>query len=415
MTEFENLTNEQLRLKLLEYGFSNMPVTQTTRKVLLKKLNNFVDGEKSKLRRETIHITKYSSDDESGTDSGKANNNNTNKKDANRRATISVGASKNDVKVIKTAPITIEVSKTPTTIPVELAKEKEKVNRRRSSRNTPVKEASKQPVAAVPNEPKIFEDSDDDDLVLATMKLDRERNRKSKSPSLTKSQTVTTSYIQVSEPEKKKPREVILEDLEPEILDEDVLVVDDDDEEPLPMIPVRKASPQRRLNINSNKRTTITSPLTATTKQTTFESNKLINNLRSPVGGSNYRSSISTSYNYNKFDDQGNNDKEQFNVNESPYLSEFTRRLSRIRTDNVAASGSAGASAIDVRKSLHYPTSEYYRGGQRHYQLQPQKDGLRESIKDVIVALDRKYSIKRIFFFLILLFIVIFVYVFFFM
>ena len=58
MVDLESLSNDQLRLRLLVYGFANMPVTQTTRKVFIK---NHLDGEKSKTHRNMIHGTKYSS------------------------------------------------------------------------------------------------------------------------------------------------------------------------------------------------------------------------------------------------------------------------------------------------------------------------------------------------------------------
>lgn len=67
---FDDMSNDQLRLKLLEFGLSNMPVTSTTRKVLIKKLRNHIStngggGGAGKARRETIHLTKYSSDEDS--------------------------------------------------------------------------------------------------------------------------------------------------------------------------------------------------------------------------------------------------------------------------------------------------------------------------------------------------------------
>lgn len=65
MDNFDSMSNDELRVRLLEAGFQNLPITSTTRSVLLKKLKNHIEGEKKKIRRETIHVTKYSSGEES--------------------------------------------------------------------------------------------------------------------------------------------------------------------------------------------------------------------------------------------------------------------------------------------------------------------------------------------------------------
>lgn len=71
MDNLEALSDNELRHRLLQYGFPNLPVTDTTRKILIKKLRNHMTNEKAKLRRETNYAARYSSDDESGTDSKK--------------------------------------------------------------------------------------------------------------------------------------------------------------------------------------------------------------------------------------------------------------------------------------------------------------------------------------------------------
>ena len=68
MENLDLLTDEELRLRLVQYGFPNLPVTQTTRKVLIKKLRTYLENEKSKLRRETNYATRYSSGEESDND-----------------------------------------------------------------------------------------------------------------------------------------------------------------------------------------------------------------------------------------------------------------------------------------------------------------------------------------------------------
>ncbi|XP_055625022.1 inner nuclear membrane protein Man1 [Toxorhynchites rutilus septentrionalis] len=65
MDNLDLLSDEELRLRLMQYGFQNMPVTSTTRKLLIKKLRNHMESEKGKLRRETSYVTRYSSGEES--------------------------------------------------------------------------------------------------------------------------------------------------------------------------------------------------------------------------------------------------------------------------------------------------------------------------------------------------------------
>lgn len=64
MDDLNELSNEELQYRLTQFGSPTLPVTSTTRKVLLKKLRNLIDNEKSKLRRDTDYATRYSSDED---------------------------------------------------------------------------------------------------------------------------------------------------------------------------------------------------------------------------------------------------------------------------------------------------------------------------------------------------------------
>lgn len=64
MDDLNELSNEELQYRLTQFGSPNLPVTSTTRKVLLKKLRNLIENEKSKLRRDTDYATRYSSDED---------------------------------------------------------------------------------------------------------------------------------------------------------------------------------------------------------------------------------------------------------------------------------------------------------------------------------------------------------------
>lgn len=64
MEDLNELSNEELQYRLAQFGVPNIPVTSTTRKILLKRLRNLIDSEKSKLRRDTEYATRYSSDED---------------------------------------------------------------------------------------------------------------------------------------------------------------------------------------------------------------------------------------------------------------------------------------------------------------------------------------------------------------
>ncbi|XP_063701783.1 inner nuclear membrane protein Man1 [Culicoides brevitarsis] len=65
MDNLESLSDEELRLRLLQYGFPNLPVTSTTRKILIKKLRLQINKERGKVRNDTSIATSFSSEEES--------------------------------------------------------------------------------------------------------------------------------------------------------------------------------------------------------------------------------------------------------------------------------------------------------------------------------------------------------------
>lgn len=64
MEDLNELSNEELQYRLAQFGAPNIPVTSTTRKILIKRLRNLIENEKSKLRRDTEYATRYSSDED---------------------------------------------------------------------------------------------------------------------------------------------------------------------------------------------------------------------------------------------------------------------------------------------------------------------------------------------------------------
>lgn len=412
MDNFEELNNEQLRLKLLEYGLANMPVTQTTRKVLIKKLKNHIENANSKTRRETIHITKYSSDEEVEEEPQKPQ-----KKD-NRRATIGGSAAK----LSKTLPVIPKLPPPNTTNDkvdnqekvqskisrnVDLADSIDPSQKRRSGRVTPVSVKEDAPTKVVSKEPIIEEFSDEDNMPLSKRK---DRKSKSKSPSLSRAKTVTTSYIH--EVVSKAPLE---EEMEIDLTEStDDIVIPEQPKLP-PATPPRQSYFSSNITSNSiNKRTTISNPSgLSQTRQTDIPS-------------SYGRPSIAATYSYSGTHLSKNYEEPRIDVSESPYLSEFTKRLSRLKAETAQANTireqpirrtlATSYASSGLRTDEDYVQSRLtsIRGGKQAGTSRNDGD-IRASLRQVIVALDQKYPIKKMFYLVIVSLIVIFLFVFFFL
>lgn len=74
MDNFDDMSNNELRDRLKLAGLSNIPVTDTTRKLLIKKLRGVVSGtDKPSKRRETVNVVKHTTVDlDSDADAKKA-------------------------------------------------------------------------------------------------------------------------------------------------------------------------------------------------------------------------------------------------------------------------------------------------------------------------------------------------------
>ncbi|KFB51660.1 AGAP007422-PA-like protein [Anopheles sinensis] len=70
MENLEQLSDDELRLRLVQCGLPLLPVTSTTRKILIKKLRHFIENEKQKLHRDSSKATRYSSGEESDSSDG---------------------------------------------------------------------------------------------------------------------------------------------------------------------------------------------------------------------------------------------------------------------------------------------------------------------------------------------------------
>lgn len=355
MDNLESLSNDELRTRLLQFGFPNLPVTSTTRKVLIKKLRNHVDGENAKTRRETVHVAKYSSDDDSEVEI-KTKTTMT----SDRRATINVSM------------------RPPSVGP-------EKGNKRRSGRITPSK-----PDLLLSSQAPIIEDIAEDTDEEINSLLQNSRRSKSKSP----------SRVRVAKKAKTPPVEII------EVDDEE----EEEEEEGEYISPVKPVTPSRstRTTITHNYNTTrasatdyavspavseilarkrytigdaVSSPnaYSRPTISTSFNryetSNSGLSN-RYTSGGQNY-STASTAYAAD--DTEGDIDIEST----APYLSDFTRRLSTLRAEPLA-----GSRAIIYRTSTATAS-------RNPISTATKKTSIAESAKVFLTALDRKYKVKR--------------------
>ncbi|XP_044261272.1 inner nuclear membrane protein Man1-like isoform X2 [Tribolium madens] len=82
MVDVDNLSDAELRSKLIEFGFPVMPITGTTRKTMAKKLKMLLEN-KTKIGKDTRRsLGRYSSEDESDSDAKSS------KKDKLRRQTM---------------------------------------------------------------------------------------------------------------------------------------------------------------------------------------------------------------------------------------------------------------------------------------------------------------------------------------
>lgn len=72
MEDLSELSNEELQYRLTQFGFPTLPVTSSTRQLLVKRLQRCIEGEKQKLRRNTEYATRYSSDEDLSASSKKS-------------------------------------------------------------------------------------------------------------------------------------------------------------------------------------------------------------------------------------------------------------------------------------------------------------------------------------------------------
>ncbi len=368
-------------------------MTQTTRKVLVKKLKAAAEKEKQKTRRETIAVTKFSSDEAGDSEPERKKS----EKASSRRATIAPGE-----KITKAATSTSNgVSAVSEEMPAPRS-----TRRSSSGRSTP--QASEKPVAvssSVPQVPAILEDTDEE--VKETLKSPPKRFSKSKSktPTLSKTDTVRISY--------KSTQEKVPES------DEDVVIVGDE-EEPLILtqrVPERKTITTKTESNMSRRKTFTTSGIPTLGTSSTFTSSIPSTSTRySSVLDSKYdRPSYSTSYSFTNLGSKVSEvDVDDIEEN-APYLSNFAKRLSTLRAEPLDASLDMDKYK-KLRENVEYPS---YRSSisttyKRDVLPAQSKPSLGASFIQVLEALDRQYHIRKTLYFLCVIILLIALYVFFF-
>lgn len=338
MSELENLSNDELRIELLKYGFANMPVTSTTRKILLKKLKNAKETQKTKNRRETVAVMK-ASDDEEPEEIARGKK----EKTPNRRATMAV------LEKTKKVPATTTTKNGSETPP-------KKDKSRRSSRATPAKDNSKPIVSSTA---ALLQEQSDDDVIEIIEPISTRRS-KSKTPTLAKSETVRTSVSHYT-------RTV------PIVREEDQSTEEED----------------RSFEVEFQE----PPPVTRRTTTLSYSTNK-------PQASKSTGKTLSTSFNptisYKKLESDENDDDDDI---ETPYLSNFAQRLSTLRAEPLSESMKRKEITYSQQPSTSHTSSSSssnYRYSSSQYSMPPQN---RKSVGGALAKeykkLDKKYNINK--------------------
>lgn len=387
MADLEQLTNNQLRDELKKNGLGNFPVTDTTRKLLIRKLRNTLEGKTApaaKTRRETVHVPKIVDDSESDRETTTVKTKTT----TNRRATIA--AQPAVVKEVKSKPI---------------------VEPKKSGRTTPLLPPTNSIFSR--NTVDITENSDDD-LVAQNSQPVRNR-RTSRSPSLGKSTVVTTSYKHTIEPLNEL-------DADDDIEDDDLILLNDVND---------RGSPSSGNGLTSSERVnqfanTFNWSKPSVDRRTTYDGNI---NYTSPLpkSGNTYydksREETTTEtfkrrYTTNAIrkNTEEEDDDDADNIlskHDTPFLSNFTRRLAELKAEPLP-SLSRTVEREKLPTSSYRSQSTYYRDyttsplGRRYHETKT--DTVWESFKNFLKAFERK--VRWPFLILVALLALIFIYVF---
>lgn len=334
MDNLDDLTNDQIRLQLVEHGLANIPVTSTTRKVQLKRLRAAIEGgapvtgeKTNKSRRETIHVVKVADKSEPKVKtSAAASDNGKTKSGSSRRATISATASAIPVKT--NTPIPFESEAAP---PSKVSSRRTSL-RASQSGDPPSEPVAIKPVSKIPSIVDVPEESEED---VPFIPISQKRTlRKSRSPSLSKSETVVTAFKQVLARATPIPEETVT------ISDEE----DDDNEDFLDDL---ETSTEPELALYNDFRKQTVDPIKSSYHRSSVGASFANSTIYKPFAAEDLKSSstqrryTTTTSTWNQPPvDQRYRTPEKTSVGDgdvlqvdTPYLSDFTRRLSKLRAE----------------------------------------------------------------------------------
>lgn len=384
LESLESLSNFDLREKCKLFGLPNVPVTDTSRKILIRKLKLAMEGpvnnekEKTK-RRETIHVVSKPAVKEPEPEPVQKANLDVSR--SARRTTIA--ATNSSFATLEPEPVV------------------SKVDRRRSSRYSTSSE--KKPVEAAPVKRKtviLEEDSDEDDLIEAVNTVEKankgvapsrtkaapsqdSRDRRSRSASLQKSPTVTTSFNKEVPPTVHETEESGTDN---EILTQNVYKYN----AAKPFVPTKTErqtyyKPSVPLNVTSTRYSTLGTSSTARQSNLTTATT-----LSGGLGTSNLsrRYTTSVTHKYDDYDDDDNNGEVEIGGGTTPYYSDFTRRLERLKNEQLNASGK-NSRERDYSAKREVPLYGTY--PRRQTTVNAQND----AFKGFLVNMERKYQIKQ--------------------
>lgn len=400
--DLESLDNKTLRAKCLEYGLPNVPITDTSKKLLIRKLRAAMDGtttDKGKsVRRETIHVTQATSSPKHSTP----------KKDTPKKIIT------NNRRTIAATPREEEVPvRAPAFVPEPVTQ------RRRSSRGTPVEHIIPITVQSKPTSQPIIEENDfDDDFILIdddtpemySAPAPMTSYRKSRSPSLGKSAIITTSYKkEIPLPQKTIPENDSEsdEDLPPSPIGRSKIqeytsksfIPNHPKETSVP----RYSQPATYLNRSSIDKEeypvgykSIYPTLTTVAPETTkyYDNTTATTTRRYTTSGLTTQPNLSTkriAATQQHYTENSDSNEDAGGVEEdAPYLSDFARRLSRLKAEPLD---------IGYKKDLselreHRYGSSAVAARRTNYSAR-RNSTVADSFKEFWFALDYKYNIMR--------------------
>ncbi|XP_053963063.1 otefin [Anastrepha ludens] len=367
----ESLSNADIRKKCLQYGLPNVPVTDSSRNTLIKKLRASISGSptsqpKKTPRRETIHVSKTTEIKEDV------------KVDSERR-TPSRGAGRRTIAGTPTAELQkateIQAQAPETIVPASIGA------RRRSTREYEIPPTQKESKPAKIYNPVILEsDEEDSELLLAAEQAEQRdkpvpaaqdeknvRSRSSRSVSLSKTGVVTTSYSQgISKPLAQVP-ELPSRNLTYESLSREVYK---------PQINTNIGRYSLHPNFTQQSSIGVKKEVPAISR---YSTNTLL-----------YASKATPLYN-EQSDDNEETEKQDY---ETPFLSNFARNLNRLKSEGAVLGKSSAFGTSEFGEDYASPRSIQRAKRFEITGRRPAKDSIAESFRQLLIALDRKYNLR---------------------